>query len=231
MNRLISAFKRTNLFRVVTVFLAGVLVFFTTACSGGAQAKAMDQNPRPEVPGGAVTSPYQGGMNDFSDVDPRADVSGANKKAEALINRAEHNIDQATGNPAKVIKRAVGDAPEAGKNLGQRADDIGNKAKDSAEDFAQGTKRGIENIKGNTQNAANEAPKTFDQAKRNAGNTAEDTANAVDKIKDTFQGAVQGITGNAKNSVDKASTSLKTGAEQAVENSKQAFGNNPERID
>lgn len=230
MNRLISAFKRTNLFRVVTVFLAGVLVFFTTACSGGAQAKAIDKNPRPEVPGGAVTSPYEGGMNSFSDVDPRADDSGASAKAKGLIDNAEANLEKRADSPEKYVSNYKSGTPiqERVENL---VKNVTEPTKESAEDLAKGTQRGVRNVKENTQNAANEAPKTFDQAKRNAGNTAEDTANAADKIKDTFQGAVQGITGNAKNTVDKASTSLKTGAQQAVENSKQAFGNNPERID
>lgn len=92
MDRIIARIKSINLGKIITVFLSVIIMFVSTACNGGAQAttpargKTADQI-RHEVPSGAVTSEYKGGMNDYSDVDPRADFSDAQTKAKGLIEK------------------------------------------------------------------------------------------------------------------------------------------------
>lgn len=187
MNNSISFIKRLNFVRVLTVFFAGIILFVSTACgSPSVQAKGLDNNPRPEVPKEAVTNTYKGGMNDFSDVDPRFDTSAANKKADRLIESAEHNLTARTGNPAEAIKRAVNDAPdsakEAGRNVNQADGNVADKAADSAKDFAEGTRRGVENIKQNTQDAAKDVAKSAEKAKYRAGEAADNTKQGLDKV-------------------------------------------------
>lgn len=199
MNRIISFFKSIPIVRIVSVFAASVLIFFTTACSGGElQAKTLNSNnpnrPSPEqyVPKEAVTTPREGGMNQYSDVDPRANTAGAETKAKALLDNAERNLYQRTGNPAEAIKRAANDTPdspqELGRNLKRGSENIGDKAKGSTEDFAQGTRRGMENIKANTRNAAGDVS---DSAMRAAENVKQNTRDAAGNVADKAQRAAE----------------------------------------
>ncbi|MBD0390679.1 MAG: hypothetical protein ICV54_30325, partial [Nostoc sp. C3-bin3] len=90
MNKLMTWLKSIRVARILTVFMAGLLLIVTTACSGGASATTA--NPvktadkiRQEVPSGAVTNEYKGGMNDYSDVDPRFSEKGAQTSAKGLV--------------------------------------------------------------------------------------------------------------------------------------------------
>ncbi|NJR52276.1 MAG: hypothetical protein HC780_24575, partial [Leptolyngbyaceae cyanobacterium CSU_1_3] len=60
MSNIISFFKSIRLGQILTVFLAGILVLFTTACNGDAQAKmpkgTMGDGPNPV----GQTQPYEG---------------------------------------------------------------------------------------------------------------------------------------------------------------------------
>ncbi|MFB2897116.1 DUF6658 family protein [Aerosakkonemataceae cyanobacterium BLCC-F50] len=201
MKQIISFLNPTRLFRVLTVFLAGVLVIVTTACSDG-PANALDKNGRPEVPSNAVSSPYRGGMNGYSDVDPRANTSGLNSKANDLVNKAEGNIQKGADSFEKYADNYTSGTPlnERVENLTK---DIGESTKNTAKDVTKGTQRGVENLKGNTQNAAKSVPNVVEEATQNAKNTARDAAKASDKI----------------------SNSLKSQADRALDNSQRAFSN------
>lgn len=171
MNQIISLFNPTRLFRILTVFLAGLLVIVTTACNNG-PANALDKNGRQEVPSNAVSSPYRGGMNGYSDVDPRASTSGANSKANDIVRKAEGNIQKGADSFDK-----YGENYRKGTPLNERvenlAEDVGESTKNTAKGVAKGTQRGVENLKANTQNAAESAPKVVDQAKENAKNAVD----------------------------------------------------------
>lgn len=184
MKQLISFVQNIRIVRVFTVFFASVFLFFTTACSPSSslQAKTLDTKAYPEqyVPENAVTNPREGGMNQFSDVDPRSETSGADSKANYLIENAERNLSNRTGNPAEAIKRVAKDAPdspqEAGYSIQRKAENLGDKVKSSAEDFAKGTQRGVENIKDNTQDAASDVKSSAKQAASNVKENVQDAA-------------------------------------------------------
>lgn len=186
MKQLISFFQNLRIVRIFTVVFASVFLFFATACSpsNSVQAKTLDTStkayPEQYVPDNAVTNPREGGMNQFSDVDPRTDTTSAEAKADFLIKNAERNLSKRTGNPAEAVKRVANDAPdspqEAGYSIQKNAANVGDKIKSSAEDFAQGTKRGIENIKDNTQDAASDVKSSAKQAASNVKENAQDAA-------------------------------------------------------
>jgi hypothetical protein len=166
MNKIISFLNPTRLLRILTVFLAGLLVIVTTACSDG-PANALDKNGRPEVPSNAVSSPHRGGMNGYSDVDPRASTSGANSKANDIVKKAEGNIQKGADNLDKYAENYRQGTPlnERAENL---TENIGRSAKNTAEGVTKGAQRGVENLKENTQNAAKSVPNVVDDAKENA---------------------------------------------------------------
>lgn len=170
MNQIISLLNPTRLFRILTVFLAGVLVILTTACSDG-PANALDKNGRPEVPSNAVSSPYRGGMNGYSDVDPRANTSGLNSKTNDMIKKAEGNIQKGADSFDKYAENYRKGTPlnERVENL---TEDVSESTKNTAKGVTKGAQRGVENLKENTQNAAQSAPNVVDDAKHNAKNAA-----------------------------------------------------------
>ena len=184
MQNLFSRIKRLNLFRVLTVFLAGVILFVSTACSpGNVQAKGLNagNNPRPEIPENAITNTYEGGMNDFSDVDPRFDTSRADAKAEDLIDKAKHNIQKSVDSPEQYVHNYKSGTP-LGERIENLGEDISESSKELTKGFTKGTERGIENIKSNTQNATDDVAKTADKTKDKAGYAARDTKDSVHNL-------------------------------------------------
>ncbi|MEH2167365.1 MAG: hypothetical protein V7K41_11945 [Nostoc sp.] len=193
MKKAMNWLKNIRPLKVLTVFLAGIFLFLTQACGApgiatqppqpGAQAPNIERyDSTKDYP---LNSPT-GGMNNFSDVDPRAtDEKAANDRADALAKNAQKNIDQkGVNSPGEYIRNFKEGTPlgQRGKNLG---DDIGSSVNELREGVVKGTQRGIENIKGNTQNAAEDVTTNVQRGAEDAGKnvkrTAEDAGNAVKK--------------------------------------------------
>ncbi|MBV9387029.1 MAG: hypothetical protein JOZ78_11445 [Chroococcidiopsidaceae cyanobacterium CP_BM_ER_R8_30] len=175
MNKIVQLLKKIQLRQILTAFMAGALLVISTACSGSVEAQTPPaaglrqdvpagleavpgkNNPRPEVPEKAETNRFKGSsMNEFSDVDPRAKETekAAQAKAEALRENAERNINETGENlPDKVIRNYQGGTP-LGERVQQLGEDVGSSAQELKEGVYKGTKRGIENIKENTLDAA-----------------------------------------------------------------------------
>ncbi|BAY33678.1 hypothetical protein NIES2107_55780 [Nostoc carneum NIES-2107] len=163
--------------KIVGVFLAGILLLVTQACNrptiAGQPSQPGSQPPNAErydpTKSYDLSSP-QGGMNNFSDVDPRArgDEKAAEARAKALRDNSQRNIDEKSiDSPGQYVENYRQGTPfgQRVKNLGE---DIGSSAAEVGEGVAKGTKRGLENIKDNTQNAAEDLG-------RNAGDAVNKT--------------------------------------------------------
>ena len=161
MKRLTAFLKKIRAVQILTVFLAGILVLVSTACSRPdvtagktdvITAKTSDQI-REEVPSGAVTSEYKGGMNDYSDVDPRNQkVTAAEAKAQLLKEQAQHRIDtKSSNNVGENVRRVGDDAPDKLNQVGEKVKDDARTAQSKAEDFGDKTKQGFANLKENTR--------------------------------------------------------------------------------
>jgi len=168
MKRLTAFVKKIRAVQILTVFLAGILVLVSTACSRPdvtagktdvtvektdvMAAKTADQI-REEVPSGAVTSEYKGGMNDYSDVDPRNQkVTAAEAKAQLLKEQAQHRIDtKSSNNVGENVRRVGDDAPDKLNQVGEKVKDDARTAQSKAEDFGDKTKQGFANLKENTR--------------------------------------------------------------------------------
>ncbi len=170
MSKVIAWVKNIRPIKILTVLCMGVLLIVTQACgavnAGEPKAGANSEIAVPK--GDKVLNPYEGGMNNFSDTDPRSkDVKA---KAEALKQNAEQNLIDKTSSV---------------NNLQQSAEDAKDKIGNSAEDFAKGVQRGVENIKDNTQDAAEDltkgAQRAADYAKTNVQRTAQDAGDAINR--------------------------------------------------
>ncbi|MEG4986456.1 hypothetical protein QUB08_11900 [Microcoleus sp. BR0-C5] len=163
MNRLTAFVKKIRAVQILTVFLAGILVLVSTACSRPdimagktdvmtGKGKTADQI-REEVPTGAVTSEYKGGMNDYPDVDPRnKKMTTTEAKAELLKEQAQHRIDtKSSNNVGENVRRVADDAPDKLGQIGEKVKDDARTAQRKADDFGDKTKQGFANLKENTR--------------------------------------------------------------------------------
>jgi ElaB/YqjD/DUF883 family membrane-anchored ribosome-binding protein len=140
-------------------FLAVILLVTTTACNGTNMAENT-ANPVPDTnpTTGKVTSLYKpltppaGGMNNYSDVDPRMDTSKADAKTDRLIKKTDDLVKKDT-NPFKQIRKEFDDkgVPERAANI---VKDVNRSAKETADGVAKGTERGFGNLKENTKSFA-----------------------------------------------------------------------------
>jgi hypothetical protein len=188
MNRLTAFVKKVRLGQIITVFLAGILVLVSTACSRTdvIADKTAGKTPtadriREEVPSRAVTSEYKGGMNDYSDVDPRdKKVTTAEAKAQLLKEQAQHRIDYKSSNNVGENLRRVGDeGPDKLKQIGNKVNEDARAAKRNAEEFGENTQKGLANIKENTREGMKGAKEIAKDATQGIRETADDAAGSV----------------------------------------------------
>ena len=218
MNRVIAAFKKVRLRQILMTFLAGVLLFVSTACnSAGAKTSVggnrqevpsglqsekgtqASDNPRPEVPGGTATSPkrdvinsFQGGsMNEFSDVDPRTKQTkeAITNKATSLKENAERNLEKRADSVDKYVENYQQGTP-LGERVNRLGEDVGSSADEAKEGVSKGTQRGIENVKESVQDATKETTKGVNRAGEN--------------VKDTTRGAFNGSVNRAADAAKEA---------------------------
>ncbi len=196
MNKVITWIQKINLRQILTVFMAGILLFFTQACTG-ANAVSPRQSSQPAVrpnaevyvpKGENILNPPEGGMNNFSDVDPRSKEAASQAKTQAEFlkeNAAQKQATKQTSNPAEAVGRVGADAGKLGKNIQQKAADVGEKVQGAVEDFAGATQRGVENIKENTKGAGSYLKQT---AEETTGNP-----NPIDSIKQGAKEAADAV--------------------------------------
>lgn len=182
MNRVITWVKSIPWDRILTACLVGLLMVVSTACSGNASAKTPGLAPtadqiRPEVPSGAVTNRYEGGINDYSDVDPRKNASQANSKAKGLIDNAQRNINEKSiDSPEQYVENYRSGAPlgervkKIGENVGKAAEDVGSQASKGARENAENTKQAANEA---AQGAKSKVSRDIDRAQRAVGKAAD----------------------------------------------------------
>lgn len=173
MSKIISTIKNFRPFKTITVFLVAIVMFVTQACSS-VQAKVPEvTSSKAEVPhqivgnqsaqpnsevyvpkGTNLKSSYEGGMNNFSDVDPRTKTN-VKAQSEYLKENAQTNIDEKSIDSAQQYGRNYREGTPLGERTKRLGEDVKQSAQELGEGFVKGTQRGIENIKENTKNAVN----------------------------------------------------------------------------
>jgi len=227
MHKVIPWRKTIRLDRVLTAFLVGIMVFVSTACSGTASAKTADEI-RQEVPGSAVTSTYKGGMNDYSDVDPRQNTTKAQTKAKALIDNAQKNINtKSVDSPEQYVENY-----QSGTPLGERIQQIGENIGDSIDNLkeyvSKGTDENIQRTQENAQNAAENAKQAAKESadtaqskvksdikttKRTLEDVADKSENIGDKIKQSAQDTAESVKSKVNRNIGRTQQALKDAGE------------------
>jgi len=215
MNKLMTWLKNIRIDRIVTAFLVGVLVFVSTACSSGVQAKTADE-VREEVPSSAVTNKYKGGMNDYSDVDPRKNTTEANTKAKALVDNSKRNINE----------KSVDSLEQYGKNyrsgapLDERVKRIGENAGDAVGNVKENVSKGTQKNLRQTQGLADDVKDKTTQTKENTKDAAKEAGNKVKRAAD-----------NVSESGDSLGSKIKRGAQDAADAVKSNISKAADAID
>ena len=158
-----------SLSKAVLSLAAIVLVVTTTACNGtNAATKPTVNNPS----NGKITELYKpiapptGGMNNYTDVDPRVDTSNAKAKADQLIDQAK-NLENKNTNPFKQLQKQFD-----GKGINVRAEDavegVNRSAQETADGVAKGTRKGFDNLKDNAKSFKEDVKSAVGDMKQNA---------------------------------------------------------------
>jgi hypothetical protein len=146
----LRSFNLKSLYKTVLSLLAIALLVTTTACNGSeVAAKTNLDNP----PAGKITELYKpitpevGGMNNYSDIDPRVDTSKVDAKAERLIKQAK-SLERKDTNPLQQIKKDL-DRKGIQERVGDTADSVRESAEETADGISKGTRKGLANVKEN----------------------------------------------------------------------------------
>jgi hypothetical protein len=208
MNKLNNVIKSIKLGRVLGVFLAGCLLVLTTAC----------KPPSPQVTGmgaynenrGQQTELYdpiqekKGGMNQYSDTDPRLKARGVEAEARKLTERARQNLQNRADNPQEFVENYRQGAP-LGERVKNITENVGESAKETLEDVSKGTQRGMRSVRENTQDTAKETTKAAERAADRASRFTQDRARDASKA---TQRAIESTADKAERAVDRATNSM-----------------------
>lgn len=203
MNKVITWLKGIQMDRILTVFLVGLMLFVSTACSSGASAKTADE-VRKEVPGSAVTNKYKGGMNDYSDVDPRQDIKQAQTKAKALVDNAQKNIDQKSVDSTEQYVENYRSGTPLGERVRRIGEDVGKATQNLTGEASQGARENAQNAQDAAKDVAQKSKQTADEAGnaaeskvksdiRNTQRTLDKAADAGENLGDKIKRAAQDI--------------------------------------
>ncbi|HSF75415.1 MAG TPA: DUF6658 family protein [Microcoleus sp.] len=87
MNTVTAFFKRLRIGQLLTVFMAGVLLFTSTACNAGDVRGARPDNP--PVQAGGMNNPHKGGGDGYTNYKTSTDPKVNQSPAQAQKNRAD----------------------------------------------------------------------------------------------------------------------------------------------
>lgn len=206
MKKLMSFLKSLNVLQILTGSLAILFLALNTACSQP-NASAMNSDSRvlpassspssssayrkdiEDAPAGQVTELYDtiqpeiGGMNNYSDVDPRQDTSEASRKTGELFQKAHRQQAEKVNNPREAIDEVRKELDK--KSIGERAKDfsknVGSSTQKKADDLTQATQKGVENISSNTKKLGENIKSATDMATKKVEKGVRDSESAVDR--------------------------------------------------
>ncbi|MFK0729662.1 MAG: hypothetical protein HEQ35_16030 [Gloeotrichia echinulata IR180] len=195
MQRLIAWLNNIRPLKILAVFLAGIFLVLAQACNRPGIAAEPPQ-PASQPPnaqsydptksdGYDLSTPYQRGINNFSDVDPRSEAAenAAQARAESLKENAQRNIDEKGIDSVEQYVRNYQEGTPLNERVNRFGEDVSSSAEELREGLTQGTQRGFENLQENTKNAARDLTKNIQRAaedtKIKVQRTVEDASDAV----------------------------------------------------
>lgn len=136
MNKLVGTIKKLRLRQILTVFLAGILLVFSTACNPGDARGANPDNPA--VQAGGANNPYKGGGDAYTNYNMSADPKVNNTTAKTGRDQASllSNSQLIAANDSEILYPGA-ETPEG------RMEKEAQLPIKTAEDFKQPTSGGL----------------------------------------------------------------------------------------
>lgn len=212
MKNLVSFLRSKRFSQIIAGSFVVLFMLVTTACSqpnnpasngkiSKANVKADTKLMQPaspyrkdadNTPEGQITELYQsiqpveGGMNNYSDVDPRLNTSKSDAKAKKIIQQAPHPEAKKFNGPLDAVKKELSDEsiPERVQKL---SDNVAQATKNRANDVSEETQKGLDNISESSKKLRN---KTQSAAKTLSENTQKAAKSTGDSVKQTTDSIV-----------------------------------------
>jgi hypothetical protein len=188
MKNTLLSFEWKSLPRLVASFFAIFFLVVNTACSSSAVSDQVTQPNPDNLTSGKSTNLYdplttpKGGMNNYSDVDPRVDTSRSDAKAKRLINKASSNKP---ANPIKEVRKELDKkgpqerVEDLSKNLSRSAQENFDQVSETAQKDFGNLQKNVKSFKSDVKSAANDMGKNVQDKTDDIKNTAQKTADAV----------------------------------------------------
>ncbi len=225
MNKMLHWLKSIRIERIITAFLVGILVFVSTACSGGVLAKTTDQIPssktadqiREEVPSTAVTNEYKGGMNEYSDVDPRFNPSGADTKAKGLVDNAKRNIDEKSVDSVEQYVENYRSGTPLGERVKRIGEDVGEAADNVKQEASKGAKENLQNTKETAKDTAKNANRSADDLADSSKSKVKSDIRSTQRALDDAADSSESLGAKIKQSARDAANAVKSTVNEAAD--------------
>lgn len=173
MKTVVQWLQNLRIIKLFAVILACTFLFLVQACNRPGIA-AQPHQPMAQPPNNQRYDPtkeyplstYQGGMNNFSDVDPRARDAerSANRRANELIENSQATIERrGISSPEQYLKNYQQGTPldERAKRLGE---DLSSSTEELTKGVTKGAQQGLESLKENLQKTTQEAKRNLEKA-------------------------------------------------------------------
>lgn len=205
MSNLINYLQQFRLTRIVLSVLVGGILLLGTACNPSSPnvsgTGSYQEGRKPQTELYRTIQPDEGGMNRYSDTDPRSNTSGVSNKAKQMIKNSERNLSKVQNSEelADEIKTAR-PFKEGGKDVTERISDTVEGLK---QDISEGTQRGMKNLQRNSSQAAQGVQETLDDARQNTSEAVRDTARGTKQTVNQAKGSLDNARQDVKNQVSK----------------------------
>ncbi len=127
-----------------------------------------------------VIQPEEGGMNTYSDVDPRQNTSKTDAKAKALIQKASHLDAKKYDNPLDAVKQELADKPIS-ERIQEFSDNVSKSTQETADNVSNETQKGLNNLSDSSKELQSKTKSAAEDLSQKAQKTAENTSDAVNK--------------------------------------------------
>ncbi|MDX2232358.1 MAG: hypothetical protein NW220_22175 [Leptolyngbyaceae cyanobacterium bins.349] len=217
----VATFARSlRLRQALIVTLIGLLALTSTACSGATDARSADNvgvkqgyygsSPydKNDGPTRELYKPVQkreGGMNNYND-DPKYDRADVKANVQERVRQAAENLNKNQAHNPKEVFSNIKNRNPLDDKAEQTSDSITKSAEKLANDFSEGTRKGVRNVQENLDRAGDAAPRVLNESKRNA-------QGALDDVREGTEAVLQG----GKNVVGRAGELLQDRASDAVD--------------
>jgi ElaB/YqjD/DUF883 family membrane-anchored ribosome-binding protein len=127
-----------------------------------------------------VIQPEEGGMNTYSDVDPRQNTSKTNAKAKALIQKASHPEAKQYDSPLDAVKQELADEPIS-ERVQKFSKNVGKSTQKTADDLSDEAQKGLNNLSEGSKDLREKTQSVAEELSKKAQKTVKNTSNAVNQ--------------------------------------------------